>query len=157
MTTTQWLLGFHLVAAFLFVSGAVAVGALATAATRRERPSEVASLLGLTRTAVILVAVGSLLALVLGIALVLHQGRSFGTGRISAALALWVVSVALGSIGGRSARHVRYVAERLASEGDRPSDELRRSLTSARAQALNYGSFVAALAILALMVWQPGG
>ena len=49
MTTTQWLLGFHLVGAFLFVSGAVAVGLLHASAVRRERPSEVAFLLGLTR------------------------------------------------------------------------------------------------------------
>jgi hypothetical protein len=111
VTTTQWLLGFHLVAAFLFVSGAVAVGVLHTAATRRELPSEIASLLVLTRAGVVLVAVGSLLALALGAALVNHEGRSFGTGWISAAIALWVVSVVLGSAGGRSARHARYLAE----------------------------------------------
>jgi uncharacterized membrane protein len=157
VTTTHWLLGFHLVAAFLFVSGAVAVGVLHTAATRRKRPSEVASLLGLTRAGVAVVSIGAVVALILGAALVRHEGRSFATGWISAALALWLASVVLGGIGGRSARHARYLAERLASEDDRPSDELHRVLTSARAQALNYGSFAAALAILALMIWQPGG
>jgi hypothetical protein len=156
VTTTQWLLGFHLVAAFLFVSGAVAVGVLYTAATKRERPSEVAALLGLTRVGVVLVAVGSILALVLGAELARHEGRS-GAGWVKAAIVFWFVSVVLGGIGGRAARHARYLAERLANEGDQPSAELRRALTSPRALVLNYGSFVAALAILALMVWQPGG
>jgi uncharacterized membrane protein len=157
VTTTQWLLGLHLVAAFLFVSGAVAVGVLHAAATRRERPSEVATLLGLTRAGVVVVSVGALLALIFGAVLVRLEGRSFGTGWISAAVALWLVSVVLGGIGGRSARHARYLAERLASEGDQPSDELHGVLTSSRTQSLNYGSFAAALAILAVMVWQPGG
>jgi uncharacterized membrane protein len=156
MTTTQWLLGFHLLGAFLFVSGAVAVGVLHTAATLRERPSEIAFLLGLTRTAVALVGVGSLLALGFGAWLVGRSGFDWGDGWIAAALALWVVSLVLGGIGGRSARHARYLAERLAADGDRPSDELRRALTSPVARALNYGSFLAALAILALMVWKPG-
>jgi uncharacterized membrane protein len=156
MTTTQWLLGFHLLGAFLFVSGAVAVGALHTAATIRERPSEIAFLLGLTRTAVALVGVGSLVALGFGAALVHRSGFDWGDGWIAAALALWVASLVLGGIGGRSARHARYLAERLAADGDRPSDELRHALTSPAARALNYGSFLAALAILALMVWKPG-
>jgi uncharacterized membrane protein len=155
VTTTQWLLGVHIVGAFLFVSGAVAVGCLHTAATRRERPSEIAFLLGLTRTAVACVALGAVLALAFGASLVHRSGFSFGDAWVSASLALWIASVVLGGIGGRSARHARYLAERLATDGDRPSDELHRALTSRAAQALNYGSFLTALAILALMVWKP--
>lgn len=156
MTTGQWLLGFHLLGAFLFVSGAVAAGLLHALAARRERPSEVAFLLGLTRPAVAVVGVGSLAALGFGAGLVSHAGFRWSQGWISAALALWVVSMALGGIGGRSARHTRYLARRLAAEGDRPSEELRRALADPLARALNYGSFLAAVAILALMVWKPG-
>ena len=156
MTTVQWLIGFHVVGAFLFVSGAVAVGALHTLATRRERPSEVAFLLSLTRPAVAVVGAGALLTLGLGAWLVHEEGWSWGDGWISAALVLWIVSVVLGGIGGRSARHTRYLAERLAAEGDRPSDELRRALTDRAARALNYGSFLALVAVLALMIWKPG-
>ena len=156
MTTTQWLLGFHLVGAFLFVSGAVAVGLLHAAAVRRERPSEVAFLLGLTRVAVVVVGVGALAALAFGASLVHRSGFAWDDGWIAASLALWIGSVVLGGIGGRSARHTRYLAERLAADGDAPSDELRRALTSPAGQALNYASFLAALAILALMIWKPG-
>jgi uncharacterized membrane protein len=156
VTTVQWLLGFHVVGAFLFVSGAVAVGALHTLATRREKPSEVAFLLSLTRPAVAFVGAGALLTLGLGAWLVHEQGWSWGDGWIAAALVLWIASVVLGGIGGRSARHTRYLAERLAAEDDRPSDELRRALSDPVAQALNYGSFLAVVAVLALMIWKPG-
>jgi uncharacterized membrane protein len=156
VSATQWLLGFHLVGAFLFVSGAVAVGVLHAAAVRRERPSEVAFLLGLTRVAVVAVAVGALAALAFGASILHRSGFSWSDAWISASLALWLAAAVLGAIGGRSARHARYLAEQLAADGDRPSDELRRALASPTAQALNYASFLAALAILGLMVWQPG-
>jgi uncharacterized membrane protein len=157
VTTVQWLLGFHLLGAFLFLSGAVAAGLLHAAALSREQPSEVAALLGLTRMAVALVGIGSLLALGFGGWLVDYEDLSFGTGWVSGALALFAVSLVLGGLGGRSARHARYLAERLAATDDRPSDELRAMLSSPVAQALNYGSFLAVVAILALMVWKPGG
>ena len=155
MSTAQWLLGFHLVGAFLFVSGGVAVGTLHTLALRRERPSEIAVLLGLTRPAVALVGAGSLLTVGFGIWLAGHDGFSFGRAWISAALALWVASIVLGAIGGRSARHTRYLAERLAADGDRSSDELRRALHAPVARALNTLSFLLLVAILGLMVWKP--
>lgn len=155
MTTTQWLLGFHLVGAFLFVSGAVAVGTLHTVALQRERPSEIALLLGLTRPAVAIVGAGSLLTIAFGIWLAGHDGVSFGDAWISAALALWVASIVLGAVGGRSARHTRYLAERLAAGADRPTEELRSALRDPVARALNFGSFLALVAVLALMVWKP--
>ena len=86
---------------------------------RRERPSEVAFLLGLTRWAVAAVGLGALAALGFGTSLVHRSGFSFGDAWISASLALWIASVVLGGIGGRSARHARYLAERLAAAGDR--------------------------------------
>lgn len=156
MTAVQWLLGFHLVGAFLFVSGAVAVGALHTLATRREKPSEIAFLLRLTRPAVAIVGVGALLTLALGAWLVHEQGWSWGDAWISTALLLWIAAVVLGGIGGRSARQARYLAERLAADGDEPSDELDRALLDPVARLLNYGSFLAVGAVLAVMVWKPG-
>jgi uncharacterized membrane protein len=156
VTEMQWLIGFHVLGAFLFVSGAVAVGALHALATRREKPSEVAFLLGLTRPAVAVVGVGALATLGLGAWLVDHEGRDWGDGWLTAALLLWIASVILGAVGGRSTRHTRYLADRLAAEGDRPSVELRSALSSPLTQALNYGSFLAVVAVLALMIWKPG-
>jgi uncharacterized membrane protein len=156
VTAAQWLLGFHLVGAFLFVAGAVAVGALHALATRRERPSEIAFLLGLIRPTVALVGVGALATLGFGAWLVDEAGFDWGDAWLTAALLLWIASIVLGGIGGRSARHTRYLAERLAAQGDQASEELGRALVDPVARTLNYGSFLAVVAVLALMVWKPG-
>jgi uncharacterized membrane protein len=150
-----WLLFFHLVGAFLFVAGAVVAGVLQLAALRRERPSEVALLLGLTRWGVALVGLGALLTLGFGIALAHNLGISLGEGWISASLALWVVAMALGAVGGRTARHARYLATRLAAEDDRPSLELRALVGHRPSLLASYASGACLLAIVVLMVWKP--
>src|SRR5712691_6654653 len=122
---THALLFLHLLSAFVFVAGAVAAGILQIAALRRERPSEVALLLRVTRTAVVMLGVGALGALGFGLALARHEGISLGTGWLSASLALWLTGMVLGGLGGRTARHARELAERLAREGDQPNEELR--------------------------------
>ena len=49
MTTYDWLLFLHITGAFLLVGGAVVAIVLDIAAPSRERPSEIALLLGLVR------------------------------------------------------------------------------------------------------------
>jgi uncharacterized membrane protein len=154
----QWLLALHVLGAFLFVGGALAAGLLQLAAMRLERPSEIASLLGLVRALVPAVGLGALLTLGLGLWLV--DDRPFyeiGDAWIVAGLVLWTASGVLGQVGGTRARHARELAERLASEGDRPSAELRRALADPLTAALNWASMAALLATVGLMIWKPGG
>jgi len=100
--------------------------------------------------------IGGLGALAFGLALVGQEDIGFGTAWVSAAIALWVVSMALGGAGGRTARHARYLAERLAAEGDRPSEELATLVAHRPSLLLSYAATAAMVAILVLMVWQPG-
>ena len=153
---THALLFLHLLSAFVFVSGAVAAGILQITALRRERPSDIALLLRTARTAVMFTNIGGLGALAFGLALVGQEDIGFGTAWVSAAIALWVVSMALGGAGGRTARHARYLAERLAAEGDRPSEELATLVAHRPSLLLSYAATAAIVAILVLMVWQPG-
>lgn len=156
MATYQWLLGLHVVAAVLFLGGAVTVGLIHAAAVRAERPSDAARLLRLTRPGVAVVGLGAVASFGLGLGLVMHLPyRSLDDAWIVLSLALWVLSMALGAVGGRSARHTRYLAERLTQDGDRPSLELRRQLTSPVVLIVNWASLAIALALLALMVWKP--
>jgi uncharacterized membrane protein len=156
VTTYQWLLGFHVLAAFLFVSGAVVAGILHTIAMRRERPSDVARLLRVTRTGVAVNGIGAIASLALGIALVEDLPYyDFGDAWIAASLALWVASAVPAAVGGRSMRHARELAERLAADGDAPSAALKRAVADPVALALNYASLAMVLAILGLMVWKP--
>lgn len=156
MTTYQWLLGFHVLAAFLFISGAVVAGLFHSAAMRRERPSEVAALLRLTRAGVAVNGVGALASLGVGIWLVDYlPHRHIGDAWIAAALGLWIASGVPAALGGRPLRNARALAERLAAEGDAPSQELRARVADPVALFLNYLSLAMVVAILALMIWKP--
>lgn len=156
MTTYDWLLAFHVTGAFLLLGGAVVAGVLNIAALRRDRPSEIALLLSLTRFAVVAIMAGLALTLVLGLWLVHEAHYGYGDGWIVAALVLWLLGSALGGAGGKRDRHARELAERLTTGGDAPSGELRARLRDPVSLALSYGSGLAALAVLALMIWKPG-
>jgi uncharacterized membrane protein len=152
----DWLLFLHVTGAFLLLGGAVVAGVFNVAALRRERPSEISLLLGLTRWAVVAISAGLLITLGFGLWLVHQVGYGWGEAWIVTSLVLWVVSAFLGDRGGRLQRETRALAERLAAEGDLPSPELRARLRDPLAMALSWSSGLAALAILALMIWKPG-
>ena len=156
MTKYDWLLLVHILGAFLFLSGSIVAGILALAAMQRDRPSEVALLLRLVRPVVILVGVGSLVALGLGIWLAEYVGYGLGKGWVIAAIVLWAASGALAGPAGTMLRHTRELAEQLAAKGDRPSEELRAAVRNPRAFAMNGTAFLLLIAILVLMVWKPG-
>jgi uncharacterized membrane protein len=151
----NWLLFFHLVGAFCFVAGAAVAGTLQIGAMRRERPSEILTLLRLTRVGVLLVVTGAVLTLAFGMALASQLGYGMTPAWIRAALALWLASVVLGAIGGRTARHARYRAEELAAAGDEPDEELRALVAHRPSLILSYVSGGLLLVILVLMVWKP--
>ncbi len=155
MTLAHVLLFFHLLGAFAFFAGAAVAGTLQLDATRRERPSEILLLLRLTRVGVLLVAAGATFTLAFGVALAEHLGYALSQAWIQASLGLWVASMALGAYGGRTARHARYLAERLAGEGDEPSQELRALVASRPSLAASYASGLILVAIVVLMVWRP--
>jgi uncharacterized membrane protein len=146
---------FHLLGALLFVAGIVVAGVAFEAARRRDRPGEIALLLGLTRVGVALVGVGALLVLGFGLWLVHLGGFGYGAGWIDAALVLYVVALGLGALGGQRPKQARRLATELAAAGAPASAELRALLADRRSLAANYAASVAVLAILALMVFQP--
>ena len=156
MSKYDWLLFAHVTGAFFLLSGAAAAAILNVAALARERPSEVALLLGLTRFAVVSVVAGSLLTLVFGLWLVGDVGYGYGDGWIVGSILLWVIASAAGEAGGRRDVRTRKLAETLAAVGDRPSAELSARLRDPLSLTLSYGSGLAMLAVLALMVWKPG-
>ncbi len=146
---------FHLLGALLFVSGIVLAGAAFETARRRERPAEVALLLELTRIGVLLVAVGALLLPLFGLWLV-HLGHfGYGSGWVDAAIALYVVALALGGLGGQRPKQARQLATRLAARDAPVSDELRALLDDPVSRAENYASLLIVLVILVLMVFKP--
>jgi uncharacterized membrane protein len=145
---------FHLLGALLFVAGIILAGAAFEVARRRERPAEITLLLGLTRIGVVLVAVGGLLLAVFGLWLVHLGGFGYGSGWVDAAIALYLVALALGALGGRRPKQARRLATQLAAEQMPVSAELRTLLDDPLSRAANYGSLVIVLVILVLMVFK---
>jgi uncharacterized membrane protein len=156
VSTLQWLLMLHVSGAFFLVSGSVTAGVLNVLAGRAERPSESALLLRLIRIAVIVIGIGAASTLIFGIWLWHQQGYGLGTFWIWASLVLWVITNALGGIGGKHQERTRKLAEQLATAGDTMTDELRGLLRDRRGNALSWLAGVATLAILVLMIWKPG-
>ena len=156
MTKYDWLLLIHILGAFLFLSGTMVAGILHFTATRRDRPSEVALLLGLVPPTVIAVVVGSIVTLGLGLWLADDAGYGIGDEWVIAAIVLWLLSGVFAAPAGKTLRHARELAERLAADGDRPSEELHRAVGDRRALLFNYTSFAMLVAILVLMVFKPG-
>ena len=153
---TNLFLFFPLLGAFCFFAGEAVVGVLQLAAIRQERPSQVHAFLRRAPFGAALVGVGALLTLGFGIALAEHKGLGLSPAWIQASLGLWVAAMALGAFGGRTARHARHLAAKLAAEGDAPSPELRAMVAARAPLWASYASFALLLAIVVLMVWQPG-
>jgi uncharacterized membrane protein len=158
VSTYDWLLFLHITGAFLFAGGVFVAGAFNIAAQFRERPSEIALLLGLTRFAVVVIGVGSVMTLVFGLWLVSEAPWGYGYGQawVIAAIVLWVVGNAMGGQGGNREKATRLEAERLAEQGDAPSAELRARMRDPLTLLLSYGGAVLLLAVIALMIWKPG-
>jgi uncharacterized membrane protein len=156
VTKYDWLLLFHVLGAFLLFAGSIVAGILQLAAVRRDRPSEIALLLGLIQPAVAAIGIGAILTLGLGLWLADDAGYGIGDGWVVAAIVLWVVGNALGWVGGRPLGRAAALAQRLAEDGDHPSEELHRAVADRSALLLSYASFAALIAILVLMVFKPG-
>src|SRR4051794_22385897 len=146
---------FHLLGALLFFAGIVVAGAAFETARRRQRPADVALLLGLSRIGVLLVAVGGLLLPVFGLWLVDLGDFGYGSAWVVVALVLYVVVLVLGALGGQRPKQARLLASELAAKDAPTSPELRALLDDVRSRAINYASGAIVIVILVLMVFKP--
>ena len=157
MSKYEWLLFLHMTGAFLFLGAAVVALVFNVAALRRERPSEIALLLRLTRSTVPGFGVGGLLLLVFGLWLVARRGlRRTATPGSSPRWSCSCSRTSSAPSAGGAASPRRELAERLAAEGDQPSAELRRGCATRSCMFLDYGAALAGFVVLVLMIWKPG-
>ncbi|MBV9819648.1 MAG: DUF2269 family protein [Solirubrobacterales bacterium] len=146
----------HLLGVLLFVGGIILAGAAFEFARRRQTPAEIHLLLTMTRAGVALVAVGSLLLGLFGLWLVHLGGFGYASGWVDASIALYVVALALGALGGQRPKQARRLASQLTAARAPASEELRALLNDRLSRTANYASLVAILAVLVLMVFRPG-
>ncbi len=154
-TTYNIALLLHLVGVLAFVAGIVLAGAAFEAARRRRHPAEIALLLSLTRIGVLLVAIGTLLIAGFGLWLV-HLGHwGYGSGWVDASIAMFVVALALGGLGGQRPKQARRLAGELAEQNLPINGELRALLDDRMSRAENCGSLALILVIVGFMVFKP--
>lgn len=155
MSLYQVALLIHLLGAFSFVSGALLAAVAFETARRCQHSDEIALLLGLTRGGALLVLAGGAVLLVAGLWLAAQLDQT-SAGWVVAALALFVASLALGALGGRRPKAARRHATDLARDGREPDERLHTLLDDRVSRYANYGSSALVVAIIVLMVWQPG-
>jgi uncharacterized membrane protein len=146
---------FHIVGVLLFISGGVVAGVAFEAARRLQRPGDVALLLGLTRVGVALVATGTVIAGAFGLWLVHLGDWGYGSAWVDTSIALFLVVLILGALGGQQPKHARLLATRLTAEHAPHNDELRALLDDRVARAENYASLLLIVVIVALMCFKP--
>ena len=146
---------FHLIGVILFFAGAAVAGVVATAAPRRQKPSEIAVILGLARPGAVLLGIGGAVLLIAGFYL---SGKIDGYGQrwLEVSILLFVIALLAGAWGGRRSRGARAYAEGLAERGEGDEATLRAMLSDRTTWVLHWASVVLAVAVLVLMVWQPG-
>ena len=145
----------HVFGAFLFFGGALVAGVVLEAAARRERPDEIALLLGLARVGAAIVLAGTVLVLGAGLWLAADIDQ-LGEAWVVVSLVLFLASLVLGALGGQRPKRARRLAAQLARGGEEASTELRRLLGDPLSRLANYASSALVVAVLVLMVWQPG-
>lgn len=158
MSTYQIALLLHIVGAVAYFAGITVAGVAFFSAARRERPGETAAVLALARIGVLITLAGT--GLLLGCAfwlIELSGSIEMEDAWVGAALLLFIVAVALGGIAGQRPKKARRLAAQLAAEDRSRTPELDRLLRDRPSLLLNVAAALAALAVLVLMVWQPGG
>jgi hypothetical protein len=155
MTGYQIGILFHLVGVILFFAGAAVAGVATVAAGKREKPSEVAAILGLARPGALMLGVGGVILLLAGFYL---SGKIDGYGQrwLEASILLFVLALAVGIWGGRRSRRVREYAAGLAEGGQGDDATLRTMLSDRLTWWLHWAAVALSVVVLVLMVWQPG-
>jgi uncharacterized membrane protein len=151
----DWALFLHLLGVFAMVGGSVAVTALRLGAIGRERPSHSALMLRGARPLVPLVGGGLVLTTGAGFWLADQSGFPLSASWLHWTYGLIAYLAVVGAVAGRRDRHTRELAERVARQGDAPSEDLARRLRDPVALTLDVSMLVAMVVIVALMVWKP--
>ena len=158
MDSREILLILHLVGAFLLVGGAGAETALGIRAASSTSTRVIAAAMQMARAIENFVIMpGALAVIVFGTWLVIDLDREFSEAWLSAAYALWVVSLLLGNLVlGRHAKRVYARGVAMIAEGIEESEELRLAADETMPKVVGIGLNLLFIVFIYLMVAQPG-
>ena len=157
MELNDWILSFHLLAAFALVGAEVIFWIMIVSLWGTDSTSRVASLMRVSQVGTVLVAVGSLGTILFGVWLAISlDAYQVWDGWVIAAIILWAIAVELGRRGGAGYGAAGMEAQRLAKAGTETSAEVAKTFGASRAFQLHTASSVLILLILIDMIWKPG-
>jgi uncharacterized membrane protein len=156
MTTYDWILFLHLLAAFGLIATSLFAHVIYLVARTRRVPGEAGRLLLLVKRVAPFIGPFGLMTLAFGIWLVLEVGYDWGDAWIVISLVFFAIGMVGGPIFGALLAPAGMLAGRLASEGNAETDEVRRALNAPRIVVLAALTAVAPYVILGLMIFKPG-
>ncbi len=158
MTFHDWLLVFHVLAAFALVAALVLLWVLVVAIRRVDTPDATLRLGPPVKVGGAVVGVGSIGTIVFGIWLAIVLDRyEVWNGWLIAAIVLWVIAVEVGRRTGQEYERGMEKARELTTAGQtEASAELGALNRTSRGVVLHMLASVAVLLILIDMIWKPG-
>jgi drug/metabolite transporter (DMT)-like permease len=158
VSLNDWLLFLHVLSAFILVAAEVLFTFLIAWLWKRDVPSDIARVSGISRLGSILVGVGSIGVLILGIALAFEaDSYAIWDPWIVAAIVLWLAFAVLGGRTGKAYDAAVSRARALVTEGrDEPNPELGAMFRSRAAVGFHLASVAAVLLLLLDMIFKPG-
>jgi uncharacterized membrane protein len=153
----DWILALHLLAAVAFVGAILGFWAMVVAGWRTDRPGDVRAIFRLNPYLNAAVAIGALGSIVFGVWLALSlDAYEVWDGWVIAAIVLWLVASGAGQRAGAVyARAEHRAGELLEAGSEGASPELRALARSRQGLVLHTIATIAALLILADMIWKP--
>jgi uncharacterized membrane protein len=154
----SWVLALHVLSAFALVAGIVLFWTLVVAIRRVDTAEETIRMQPVVRVGNAAVGIGMGGTILLGLWLAFSVGDyELWDGWIIAALALWVVSAALGQRTGAAYMQGADKARELQMAGEHdPNPELLALNRTSRGVVLQSLWSLAVLLILVDMIWKPG-
>ncbi|HET7856013.1 MAG TPA: hypothetical protein VFL41_06105 [Gaiellaceae bacterium] len=158
MTFDQWMLAFHVIAAFSLVAGMIVFWALIVAVRKTDTPDGTIRMEPVGKVGNATVGIGMGGTIILGIWLAFSfGGYDIWDGWIIAAIVLWVVGAALGQRTGAAYLEGMKKAQELQTAGQTgPSAELLAINRTSRGLLLHALTSAVVLLIIIDMIWKPG-
>jgi hypothetical protein len=148
----EWMLALHVLAAFAMGASLVLFALLVLSSRRVATIDDAALNFRLGGFGGILIAIGSVLALILGIVLAIDSDDyQPWDGWVVAAIVMWAV---LGALGGRTGRY--YTETQRLAEQEGKADEALARLRAPTGAILNGTTIVVFVLILLDMLFKPG-
>jgi hypothetical protein len=158
MSLNDWLLFLHILSAFMLVAAEVLFTFLIASLWKRDVPSDIARVSGISRLGNVLVGIGAGGVLILGIALAFEaDSYAIWDPWIVAAIVLWFAFAELGRRTGKAYDAAGARARALVNEGrDEPNPELGAMFRSPAGLGFHLASVAVLLLLLLDMIYKPG-